>query len=480
MMDKNDVMRYLSTILLLLATINATAQGLSFEMAYNEMIENNLDLRAAREGVEIAHNELRAAQGLRYPNIDFVGGYTLMQRDLKIDLGSAKNSLANATQNIIDKGISTGFITPNIAELIGSQLSPLLAADWGYTLQKRSVILGAMTLTQPLYMGGSINAAIRTAEIAKHSAEYQLQALTNALTTELVEYYYGAILAECALELSQKVVKGIESHLYDAEALEQEGIIAHSEVLYIKYKLSEAERELYAAESRLKLAREALSKILNRECSEILTDRIFIVNSIYDIDYYRESASNINPITLSARGNIALSEQGIKIARAALLPEIVAMGGGVVASHNLSDLIPRWSIGIALRLRLFDGLRKEQQLIAAQRRNDASFTIAESVDSNIVLLTEQEYYNTINSITNTCKLESSITFARSYLEAKREGFNEDITPASELIDAELELSAAELKRLASAFEFCKSLARLLEAAGLSSTFEEYKAKAIFL
>ena len=262
--------------------------------------------------------------------------------------------------------------------------------------------------------------------------------------------------------------------------MEEEGIIAHSEVLYIKYRLSEAERESYYATNKLELAREALSQILNRECNEILTDRIFIVDSIYSIDYYTESAININPIILIARGNIALSEQGTKLARAALLPEVAAIGGAVVASHNLSDLVPRWSVGIGVRLKLFDGLGKERRLIAAQRTNDTSFTVAESLTNSIALLTEQEYYNAINSLRDVAKLQSSIEFATAYLEAKQEGFNEGVTPASELIDAELELRASELKQLSAAFDFCKYLAHLLEAAGMSESLDEYIEKAIFL
>ena len=473
-------MRYLITILTLLSCLTAKSQGLSFAMAKEGMLENNLEIQAARQTLDIAKMELKATRGLRYPNIDFVGGYTLMQRDVKIDLNSVKNTLANTTQNFINEGISSGLLMPNIAELVGSGISPLLTADWGYTLQKRSTLLGAITATQPIYMGGSINAAITAADIAKQSAEYQLKVITNKLTTQLVEYYYGVILAEKAVELSKRVVKGIENHLFDAEAMEEEGIIAHSEVLYIKYRLSEAERESYYVTNKLKLAREALSQILNRECNEILTDRIFIVDSIYSIDYYTESAININPIILIARGNIALSEQGIKLARAALLPEVAAMGGAIVASHNLSDLVPRWSVGIGVRLKLFDGLGKERRLIAAQRTNNTSFTVAESLTNSIALLTEQEYYNAINSLRDVAKLQSSIEFASAYLEAKQEGFNEGITPASELIDAELELRASELKQLSAAFDFCKYLARLLEAAGMSESLDEYIKQAIFL
>ena len=77
-------------------------------------------------------------------------------------------------------------------------------------------------------------------------------------------------------------------------------------------------------------------------------------------------------------------------------------------------------------------------------------------------------------------MKSSIEFARAYLATKIEGFKEGLTPSRELIDAQLELQATELKQLAAAYDFCKSLARLLEISGLSDTFIEYQQKAILL
>lgn len=473
-------MRYTIFVAMLLLAHTTQAQSLSFAQAKEEMLANNLEIMAARQVVEAAQLELRATRGLRLPNIDFIASYTLMQHDISIDLGGSKGALNKFSQDIINKGINNGIITQSIANMISEGLSPLLAADWSYALQKRSTFMGAATITQPIYTGGRIEAAIKASEIAAYCAEYNLQAIINSKTTMLVEYYYGTVLAEYDVKLRESAVAGIRQHLHDAQAMEEEGVIPHSEVLYVQFRLSEAERELATSTSKLTLAREALGRILNRECSEKLTDRIFIVNSIYNIDYYIENSININPIILDARGNIALSEQGVKLAKAALLPEIAAMGGAIVASHNLTNMLPRWSIGIGLRLNIFDGLGKERRLAAANKANEAIYTVAEETTNSITLITENEYYNTTNSLKDVAMMKSSIEFARAYLATKIEGFKEGLTPSRELIDAQLELQATELKQLAAAYDFCKSLARLLEISGLSDTFIEYQQKAILL
>ena len=473
-------MRYIIFVAMLLLAHTTQAQSLSFAQAKEEMLANNLEIMAARQAAEAAQLELRATRGLRLPNIDFIASYTLMQHDISIDLGGSKGALNKFSQDIINKGINNGIITQSIANMISEGLSPLLAADWSYTLQKRSTFMGAATITQPIYTGGRIEAAIKASEIAANCAEYNLQAIINSKTTMLVEYYYGTVLAEYDVKLRESAVAGIRQHLHDAQAMEEEGVIPHSEVLYVQFRLSEAERELATSTSKLTLAREALGRILNRECSEKLTDRIFVVNSIYNIDYYIENSININPIILDARGNIALSEQRVKLAKAALLPEIAAMGGAIVASHNLTNMLPRWSIGIGLRLNIFDGLGKERRLAAANKANEAIYTVAEETTNSITLITENEYYNTTNSLKDVAMMKSSIEFARAYLATKIEGFKEGLTPSRELIDAQLELQATELKQLAAAYDFCKSLARLLEISGLSDTFIEYQQKAILL
>lgn len=473
-------MRYTIFVAMLLLAHTTQAQSLSFAQAKEEMLANNLEIKAARQAVEAAQLELRATRGLRLPNIDFIASYTLMQHDISIDLGGSKGALNKFSQDIINKGINNGIITQSIANIISEGLSPLLAADWSYTLQKRSTFMGAATITQPIYTGGRIEAAIKASEIAANCAEYNLQAIINSKTTMLVEYYYGTVLAEYDVKLRESAVAGIRQHLHDAQAMEEEGVIPHSEVLYVQFRLSEAERELTTSISKLTLAREALGRILNRECSEKLTDRIFVVNSIYNIDYYIENSININPIILDARGNIALSEQGVKLAKAALLPEIAAMGGAIIASNNLTNMLPRWSIGIGLRLNIFDGLGKERRLAAANKANEAIYTVTEETTNSITLITENEYYNTTNSLKDVAMMKSSIEFARAYLATKIEGFKEGLTPSRELIDAQLELQATELKQLAAAYDFCKSLARLLEISGLSDTFIEYQQKAILL
>lgn len=448
-------------------------QNMSFSEAMNVMFENNSMVKSEQYNVDMAYNELRATRGLALPKIDLIGGYTLMQSDIDMDLGGSKGVITESLKDAINQGVTNGIISSDLASLLTQGLSPITSMDWRYTLQKRSFGVVGATLTLPIYMGGRINIANRAARIALSAASYSLDATKSMLLTELVERYYGVVVARSACAVRQDVVDAIKRHLVDAEAMEEEGIVAYSVVVYAQYKLAEAERDLHDAINKVKVAEAALNTTVGIEQSINPIDRIFICNNIHNIDYYTDMAIALNPILCELRHGKQLSEEGVKLARAAMLPEIVAMGAGAIYSYQLSNMIPRWSIGVGVRIPLFDGLGKEYRYIASKSGVKSVKEEVENAQSNIILLVEKEYYNLENTISNISATRRAIDFAESYYNSALEGFREGVVSSADLMDACTELAATKVEYLNAAYENTLTLARLLEASGLSDTFIQY-------
>ena len=448
-------------------------QNMSFSKAMNVMFENNSMVKSEQYNVDMAYNELRATRGLALPKIDLIGGYTLMQSDIDMDLGGSKGVITESLKDAINQGVTNGIISSDLASLLTQGLSPITSMDWRYTLQKRSFGVVGATLTLPIYMGGRINITNRAARIALSAASYSLDATKSMLLTELVERYYGVVVARSACAVRQDVVDAIKRHLVDAEAMEEEGIVAHSVVVYAQYKLAEAERDLHDAINKVKVAEAALNTTVGIEQSINPIDRIFICNNIHNIDYYTDMAIALNPILCELRHGKQLSEEGVKLARAAMLPEIVAMGAGAIYSYQLSNMIPRWSIGVGVRIPLFDGLGKEYRYIASKSGAKSVKEEVENAQSNIILLVEKEYYNLENTISNISVTRRAIDFAESYYNSALEGFREGVVSSADLMDACTELAATKVEYLNAVYENTLTLARLLEASGLSDTFIQY-------
>ena len=61
----------------------------------------------------------------------------------------------------------------------------------------------------------------------------------------------------------------------------------------------------------------------------------------------------------------------------------------------------------------------------------------------------------------------------SLLRAKESAFLQGMSTSTDLVDAELNLAKVRIERMQAAFEFDRSLAQLLEAAGISDEFANY-------
>ena len=336
-------MRWVVSLLFILIGVCVKAQqSISFEDAMAMVAENSRVINSARCGVDAAYMEYRAAHGLRAPQVDITGGYTIMQHDVDIDLGGAKGVVTNSLEQLVSKGVDGGVISPSIASLLREGLMPLKDAEWSYTLQKRDFGFVGTTITMPIYLGGRINIANRVASLGVESANNSLVSVENSLITELVERYFGVILAREVVKVRAMVVEGVGQHLSDALAMEEEGVLAHSAILYLKYKLSEAERDYGDAVGRLQVAEIALETTLNTTNNISPADGMFITTTIPNVEYFKECAEWQNPIIRQAQLARSLTMEGVEEAKSQLLPQIVAIGAASIYNYNLSDIVPRW------------------------------------------------------------------------------------------------------------------------------------------
>lgn len=462
------------SLLALVFSISATAQQMvNFDDALRMMVERNKAISSAKYGVDAAYREYRATQGMRMPKVDLVGCYTLLQHGLDIDLGGAKGVVTESLNGLINNGVSQGLIPPSIASLLTDGLTPLVGSDWRYTLQNRHFGFVGATLTMPIYLGGRIDIASRIAKLKIADAEIGLYGATSALITELVERYYGVILAREVVAVKEFVVQGVEQHLRDAEAMEEQGVVAHSVVLYLNYKLSEVERDYSDAVSKLRIAERALQTILQSDNAVFPSDRMFVSYEIYNIDYYRDNALNLNVAISAVENAERLSSEGVNLARSTFMPEVVAMGGASLYSYNLTKMLPRWAVGVGVSMPLFGGLSKQEQYRASKSVERSVQDMAAKVREDILLLIDKEYYALQNALLNIDSSKRSITLAESYYTTALEGFKEGVTPSSELMDARIALAASEVEYLDAVYEYVLSLARLLELSGLSDDFVNY-------
>jgi outer membrane protein TolC len=454
-------MRAFLTFVLVLAVASVTAQTtyLTFYDALSLGLGRNPAVTASEYAVRAAHRERQATIGLFMPRVSVRGAYAHLNKDVDIDVNHLKGNLS-------------ALLTPLLPP-IESALSPILAMDLSYTLQSKNTAFLGGDVVLPLFTGGKILAANRAAKVEEARAHDQGRAVRGALVVEVVERYFGVELARRGVAIRSEAIAVVEQHLRDVSLLEREGMAVESERLYAEYRLAEAQGELRKAELQLATAQRALQTSLSSEGDVLPSTPLFLLFSIEPLDYFQSMASLHNP-QLAEVGHLhQLSHQNMRAERAELMPEVVAMAGGIFCDLHLSPLAPRMAVGVGLNFRIFDGLRSEYRYSAARLQERRVEHLEAKAQSDVALLVESLYRTLQETISALPAVRRSERFAEEYLRAKRRAFGEGVATSTDVVDAALNLSQARLERIRTAYEMDVALARLLEASGMAERYLQY-------
>ena len=177
------------TILLSTTFTSQAQQILSLDSCRSLAIANNKELLIANEKVNAAHYQKKAAFTNYLPEISGNAGYMRNQKEFSLLNSSQKSALSGLGTTvggtIQQAGAAIGQISPELAQqfgpilnALGEQLVPAFNSV-GESLvdalrtDSRNMFAGAITLTQPLYMGGKIRAYNKITQYAEELARQQ-------------------------------------------------------------------------------------------------------------------------------------------------------------------------------------------------------------------------------------------------------------------------------------------------------------------
>lgn len=447
------------------------AVKLTFEEAYRRMVNDNPQMDAMQHEEKAAEQERKAAIGLRFPQIGVIGAYVHLGDDIGMNFNGIRDGAAGAFGDMATYLGANGITLPQpVIDAAGATFSK----DWGgLTLLDQDLGYVGGTVTLPVYMGGKINAANRAARINSNTVVQKSAQTQSAMVSELVERYYGASLALSVVKVRQQVLDAVNVHLKDAIAMEESGMIARSERLYMEVKVSEAERDLMAAQLQAETILSALNNTINSDTQHEPVSYMFMMRELRGLDYYRDLALSNNPLLKQVELKRDLAVENVKLQRAELLPQVAIMGGGRVYNYHISKHMPKWAVGVGIKFNIFDGWHKEHKLNSAKSTVRQVDALEDKARKDIAVLVEKTYNEMRNYYDRMPSIDKSLEFANEYLRVKRAGFREGVASSVDVIDAELNLAKTRIERLQAAYYYDLMLARLLEIAGDSESFLSY-------
>ena len=412
---------------------------LSFEQAYELMLENNNSLKAHNEVIKQAKFEKNSALGEFSPKVVMNSTYFHFSKDMNL----------TTSDRIMGVPVS---ITSHI--------------------QDRNLFTFGGGVVWNIFTGGKLlsNHAAARAKYEATNAKYR--DIKDNLTVELVKRYYGLRLARDVAEVRRQTAECIEKHVNDARLLEKEGVISKAERLHAEVAYADAERDYKASLRDINIVEESLKTLIKAQDVDLKDVRIEPASLLFvydetavDVDAMKANALTNNPKLkqLAEKRKIMDAKYHAKVAD--YMPTVSLFAMDIAAASNLSETIPRAAIGGSANMLLFDGFSRTNNVRAAKAERKSVDYEIEDAKYNIECLVIKQYQELMKYKENYDSAVKSLETAEESLRVANLSFKEGFGTSLQVTDAQMMLLKVKIERLNSIYNYDVTLADLLRTNG---------------
>lgn len=342
---------FFTTIATIALTLGAYAQPsadsspLTLEYCRSMALANNKNMKVAGQKIKTAEYQQKEAFAAYLPSIDFAGGYMYNQKDISIfssdqrlptqtfDPKTGKyefNLVTNPATGEPIKGPDGQYIPETIA----------LIPKEAMTYDIHNVFFGAVTLTQPVYMGGKIVAMNKITHYAKELAEAMRNSEAENLVYAVDAAYWQVVSLKAKYRLAVSYVNLLDSLDRNVGLMVDEGVATKADKLTVDVKLNSARVDLTRVENGLVLSRMALAQL----CGMPLDSPMLLADEdIQDISDTTMPANSYNMQDVyAARQDLRALQMGInitgqqkKVALSSMLPNLAIIGSYSFSNPNM-------------------------------------------------------------------------------------------------------------------------------------------------
>ncbi len=459
---------FLLTILLHLTFIVKAQTSLSLDSCRALALTNNKDLLISHEKINAAHYQRKAAFTNYLPNFSATGAYMRNQKEFSLLNNDQKAALSGLGSNLAGPigQAAAGIIAtyPELAPLISSLSGSLPAAldQAGNSLvdalrtDTRNAYAGAITLTQPLYMGGKIRAYNKITKYAEELARQQHNGGMQEVIMSTDQAYWQVISLVNKKKLAEGYLKLLQQLDSDVEKMIAEGVATKADGLSVRVKVNEAEMTLTKVEDGLSLARMLLCQLCGLDLSSPITladenmEDIPLIptDTHFDLSTAYENRPEIRSLELATQ----IYKQKVNVTRAEHLPSIALMGNYMVTNPSVFNSFENkfkgmWNVGVMVQLPIWhwgEGIyktkaAKAEARIAQYQLQDAREKIELQVNQAAFKVNEAGK-KLVMASKNMEKAEENLRYATL-------GFREGVIATSNVLEAQTAWLSAQSEKI---------------------------------
>ena len=469
---------FVFSLLILLPMTVGAQRVLTLDSCRYLAISNNKQLGVARTKKEMASNEVKSAQTKYLPHVDAMAGYELMSKEVSILNNSQKTALNNLGTNamsrmgnnvsdVFSRLVQDGAITPQIAQQLGEQmgvLSSSLAAvgdEFGSTIRKafrtnnRNMFAGSVMVSQPLYMGGSINALNRIAELNETIADDNYDMLLQNVLYEIEATYWLVVSLRQKQKLADSYLNLVKQLHDDVNKMINEGVAIRADGLNVDVRMNEAEMAKIRVDDNLALAKMLLCQLcgLPMDTELTLADEGKEIIPTEEPQLIDAALSSSRPELRMLQSAIDITEQAQRIITAThFRPQVALTGGYLLSNPNVYNGFEHkfagvWNVGVIVRMPLWDWHDGRYKLSASRAATTIAKLEHSDLEEKVNLQVEQERFK-VREANRRLELSSKhVASAEENLRCATIGFREGVMNLSEVMAAQTAWETAHTQKI---------------------------------
>ncbi len=342
-------------------------------------------------------------------------------------------------------------------------------------------VMGALRVDQVLYAFGRVGNALEFAGIYRDMADKGIRMARDEVIFECREVYLRVLLLEDVLSISRRSHEQLEAQFDLIELRHEQGTASRFELLRSEVELKNFLPELIRAENNLQLTRQDFLRVTG-----LPVGTVFELIDAPDSQYFKVSEEEAVQEALSARPEIqalSLSVEGaakiLAIRKAGRLPILGLYGQMVLQGqsdrhHPLAPFDENHravssSVGLAVQIPIFDGLRTRGQVQQAQADLHRSQYELEQAKRGVRLEVSQALQDLNSLEQELAGMGATVELAEEAYGIAKSRYDNGLSIQLELSDARVAADMAHLGLAETQYRYKVALARIDRTLGRSGT-----------
>ena len=344
----------------------ASGQVVTLDSCRHMALRNNKEIQQAALAIDKAGYQRKEAAAAYLPQFDLTAGYiynsrrvSLVKEDQMLPTKSFNLETGTYDYNLVIDP-RTGTTLQVNGQYVPSTIALLPKSGLSYNIH--NLMGGALTVTQPIYMGGKITAMNQITDLAQQLAREMRDSKIEDVIYN-VDAAYWQVVSLCAKQkLARSYVSLVEKLDNDVKAMVNEGVATRANQLAVDVKLNEANVDLTKVDNGVTLSRMLLAQLCGLPVNTMMTladegqDELGILlsQSTYNLDEVFNKRHDVRSLELATK----IYDQQVKVARSEMMPKLAAVAALHATNPNSYDGFENrfgaaFSVGATLRMPLW-------------------------------------------------------------------------------------------------------------------------------